>query len=157
MDYKEMILNARAAGVANEKAMWTGIEQVNELLKVVKAEHPDMYEKFMRTAHEALYGPHYNDCFAEMDISKLSYTDNKGLEHKGAHWTRADIMSVTAGKSFPSGTTDADKWVAYNAAYADFCKAFDEAQILEIAYLFYFADEDWKGKGKVWTYMHSNK
>ena len=56
--------------------------------------------------------------------------------------------------SFPSGVNKWDKLVAYNAAYADWSKKFDDAQILDIAYLFYFADEDWKHPStKVWDYM----
>lgn len=66
------------------------------------------------------------------------------------------IETATQGKKFPDGTTPWDRYVAYNAAYADFSKKFDDEQVLDIAYLFFFADEDWNGKGKVWEYMSLN-
>lgn len=60
------------------------------------------------------------------------------------------------GMTFPNGTTKSDRFVAFNAAYADFCKSFSDEDVLRIAYDFYFADEDWKGSGKIWTYMSMN-
>jgi hypothetical protein len=63
-------------------------------------------------------------------------------------------VSATRNRSFPEGATDYDKWVAYNAAYADFCKQCSDSEILNIAYLFYFADED-APDGKVWKYMNA--
>lgn len=63
---------------------------------------------------------------------------------------------AVAGMTFPDGTTKWDKYVAFNAAYADFCKSFSDEDVLRIAYDFYFADEDWKGNGKIWTYMSMN-
>ena len=35
-----------------------------------------------------------------------------------------------------------------------FCKQFSDSEILNIAYLFYFADED-APDGKVWKYMNA--
>ena len=83
-------------------------------------------------------------------------TDAAGNEHLGAYWTMEQIETATQGKKFPDGTTPWDRYVAYNAAYADFSKKFDDEQVLDIAYLFFFADEDWNGKGKIWEYMSLN-
>ena len=55
--------------------------------------------------------------------------------------------------SFPSGTNKWDKYVAFNAAYSDLMKEFDDAQILKAGYLLYFADEDWGSTTKIWEYM----
>jgi hypothetical protein len=63
------------------------------------------------------------------------------------------VEEATKGFIFPSGVNKWDKWVAFNAAYADFCKKFDDDQILEIGYLFYFADTDFSKEGKIWLYM----
>lgn len=153
MDYKEMISHAKENGITTEKAMWSGIDRVEKLLKVIKEEHPEKYWKFMRKSHEDIYGPHYNKEFANMDVESIAYTDADGEEHHGAHWTKDEIASATKGKSFPEGTTDWDKYVAYNAAYADFCRKFTEEDVLDIAYLLYFDDEDYGGDGKIFECM----
>ena len=51
--------------------MWKSVEGVDEILCVVKEEHPEMYMPLMRDQHEALYGPHYDKHFAEMDVDKI--------------------------------------------------------------------------------------
>ena len=60
---------------------------------------------------------------------------------------------------FPQGTTDCDKYVAFNATFSDLCKVVDdERTILKIAHQFWFADED-APDGKIWIYMcamHTN-
>ena len=115
------------------------------------------YESLVRDMHEAVHGPHYTEEFAEKDVAKLRYTDAAGNSYQGPHWTKAQVIAATNGFEFPKGTTDCDKYVAFNAAYADFSKKFDDNQILHIAYLFFFKDEDWKGEGKIWSYMRSNQ
>jgi hypothetical protein len=39
--------------------------------------------------------------------------------------------------------------------HSDLCKKMDDAQVLEAAYSFYFADEDWPcgSSTKVWDYV----
>ena len=93
----------------------------------------------------------------EANRALASLIDASGNALEGPHWTKAQILSATSALEFPKGTTDCDKYVAFNAAYADFCKKFSEEQIIYIAYLFYFKDEDWKSEGKVWSYMKSNR
>lgn len=74
----------------------------------------------------------------------------------GAYWTCEQVEEATKTMSFPGGTTKWDKFVAFNLAKSDFCKKFDDAQILQIGYLLFFADEDWSARGsatKVWDYV----
>lgn len=156
MTYKQIVQQARDRGLNTERAMESSVNSVSDLLESMKDTHPEIYKQFLQKTHEYLFGPHYDDEFANDAVSSLEYTDENGKHRTGPHWTKQEVMSATQGKTFPNGTTDCDKYVAYNATYADFCKKFDEEDILDIAYLFFFADEDWKGKGKIWTYMHSN-
>lgn len=156
IDYRTMVETAVKGG-SGEKAMWSSVDVTNEIMEYLKHNDHEMYEKFMRRSYEAMYGKHYNQHFAEEDVAKLRYTDKEGKEHYGAYWTLEQIKEATADKKFHAGVTDYDKFVAYNAAYADFCKKFDDADILCIAWLFYFADEDWVGEGKIWEYMSINK
>ena len=134
--------------------MWKSVDRVDALLENIKEDDPEAYWRFLREAHEDIYGCHYNQSYAEYDLSNLRYTDSEGVYHEGPHWSLNEVLSVTRSKSFPDGTTEADKWVAYNAAYADFCKKFNDSEILDIAYLFYFADED-APEGKIWRYMNA--
>lgn len=151
--YKKMIEEARVAGKANEQAMWAEIDHVAELLGEIKSEHPEMYWEYIRKAHENMYGSHYTPEFAEYDIEQMHSTDASGVRHTGAHWTKQQVLSVWSGKLFPTGTTDCDKWVAANALWHDLHKKFNDEQVLEAAYLFFFADEDYTTNGKVWDYM----
>lgn len=158
MDYKSLVESAVKNG-GNEKAMWASVDVTNEIMGYLQEKDPAMYNCFMRKSYEAMHGKHYNQYFAEQDVAKIHYTDIEGKEHHRAYWTVEQIKEATvaAGYKFPAGTTDWDKFVAFNAAYADFSKKFDEKQILCIGYLFFFADEDWKSDGKIWDYMGMNK
>lgn len=154
MTYKQMIQDARSQGVATEVHMYSAIDRIDKLLLRLKNSHPDIYWDFLRESHEDLYGPHYDKEYADYDVGLIHYSTRDGIEHHGAHWSLQQVVGATAGKSFPEGTTDYDKYVAYNATYADLCRRFTEAEILEAAYLYYFADED-APDGKIWHYMNS--
>lgn len=155
--YKKMIEQARKDGVANEKVMNASVESIDALLDKMKGAHPELYEQFIAKQHELFYGPHYNEMFAEIDVAKLSYTDNEGKEHRGAYWAISEVEDVTRGMSFPAGTTKYDKYVAFNVFKSDTCKAYDDKEVLAGAYQFFFADEDYKGNGKIWQYMRAIK
>ena len=151
--YKKMIQEARKTGRASEDAMWKSVENVEELLDKIKEHHPDMYHHFIRAEHEALNGPHFDCHFAKHTVEGLEYTDAEGVRQTGAHWTPEQVEAAWARKAFKPGTTPWDKYVGANAMYADLCKEFSDEDVLKAAYLFYFADEDWKGDGKVWQYF----
>lgn len=152
MEYKDLIKNAKANGVASEKAMWQSIDNLNDVLCVIKEEHPELYMAFMRKQHESLYGPHYDRHFADADVEKIRYTNASGEKKSGAHWNMDQILDATKSMPFPQGTTPWDKYVAFNSFYADMCAVLDEATLLKAAFRFYFADED-APVGKVWEYM----
>lgn len=156
MDYQQLIISAKKAGITDEHKMWKSIENVGELLECMKEEHPKEYCNFMREQHSLFYGCHYTEEIAKHDVDLLKYTDAAGNKKSGAHWTPEQIKSATASMNFPQGTTLWDAYVAMNASYADFCKHFDEEQILQMGYDFYFNDEDWNGEGKIWHYMSMN-
>lgn len=56
--------------------------------------------------------------------------------------------------TFPNGTTEWDKYVAFNSFYSDLCLVFSTEEIIKAAYRFFFQDED-AGAGKVWNYMQA--
>lgn len=156
MTYKDMVMKAKAAGVTTEKTMWESIEAFSELLEELKESHPDIYWEFMREQMGIMYHGHYDEAFALYDVSQLAWTDRNGMKHSGAHWTADQVEQATASMRFPAGTNKWDKYVAFNAAYSDLCKEFDEGQILKAGFLLYFADEDWGDSTKVWDYMRAH-
>ena len=153
MNYRHMVDHAKKAGLTNEKTMWESIDSFSELLEELKESHPQMYWDFMREQHGIMFHDHYDQDFAEYDVSQMHYTDKNGVKHYGAYWTAEQIESATQGMKFPQGTTKWDKFVAFNGAKNDWGKDFEDADILKIGYAFYFADEDWGEDGKVWEYM----
>lgn len=148
-----MVEHAKKAGVTNEKTMWESIDSFSELLEELKESHPKLYWEFMRKQHGIMFHDHYDESFAMWDVSQMHSTDKDDNEREGAHWTSEQIESATAGMAFPQGTTKWDRFVGYNGIWHDMNKDFDDAQILKIAYLFFFADEDWGDEPKVWEYM----
>ena len=85
---------------------------------------------------------HFNEEDAREAVSRIHYTDRDGTQHTGAKWTPDEVEAATAGQPFGECVTKWDKWVAYNATYADLCKVLTTEQILAAAFVFWFADED---------------
>lgn len=154
--FKNMIENAQRDGLVNENTMWKSVERMNDILCLLKREHPEKYWEFMREQHGIMYHDHYDESFAMYDISNIRYVDEHGMKHTGAHWTCEQIETATKNMSFPSGTNKWDKFVAFNSFYADTCKVLDEESIIEAAHVFYFADED-APSCKIWKYMQAMK
>lgn len=160
-NYKTMLEDAKKSGHWDEKRMWGTIEDIDEMLCIVKAHDENAYWMFMRETYGLLHDNHYSDeDWAMWDVSCLSWTDKDGHKHEGAHWSVEQVEEATKTMQFPSTVTRFDKFVAFNAAYSDWNKSFDDGQILKIAYDFYFKDEDFNGNDKIWEYMkmvHENK
>lgn len=152
-----MIVEAKKKGLTNETKMWQSVAILGEGLDALKDAHPDLYWQIMRDQHRVMFDGHYSEEFARHDIDCMHSIDRSGLKHTGEHWTKEEVVSVTANKQFPQGVNECDRWVAYNAMWHDLNKKFDDGQIIEAAYLFYFADDDWVEKGsKVWDYISLN-
>lgn len=145
MDYKKMIEDAKQKGLTSEKMMWQSVDDIDEILCVLKKEHPELYWGFIRKQHGLLYGNHYTDEFAMWDIEQMKPI--------GMYWSKSQVEEATKGMSFPSGTTSCDKWVAFNSTKNDLNDVLTDEQILKVAHAFWFADKDWKGKNKIWEYM----
>lgn len=152
MDYKNMLISAKNAGISTEKAMWQSVDGLNEMLCKMKEEHPEMFWKFMREQHGIMYGNHYDEAFALYDVSMIRYSDRTGKKCEGGYWTLEQIENATKGLSFPSGTTKWDKYVAFNSFYSDTCTVYNDEEIIKGAHKFYFADED-APPGKIWLYI----
>lgn len=146
--YKEMIKGAIERGMTSEAKMWENVDAVDELLAMIQKEHPDKYWKFIRKQHGTIYNNHYDEEFARWDVEQM-----KPL---GMYWTVQEVEEATKGMVFPNGTTIWDKFVGFNAFANDLKPELTDEQILKAAYKFWFKDEDWKGKNKIWEYTCLN-
>lgn len=147
--YKKMIEDAQAKGLGSEKVMWQSVGEIDEILCMMKKEHPEMYWKFVRKQHGLLYNNHYTEDFAKWDVEHMKPV--------GAYWTVVQIEDATKGFSFPAGTTLWDKYVAFHAFKNDLNGVLPDDQIIKAAYAFWFNDKDWKPEGgKIWAYMCMN-
>lgn len=146
--YKKMIEEAQAKGLGSEKIMWQSVGEIDDMLCIMKKEHPEKYWKFIRKQHGLLYNNHYTEDFAMWDVEQM-----KPL---GMYWSKNQIEEATKGMVFPNGTTLCDKFVAFNAFANDLKPTLTDEQVLKSAFAFWFDDKDWKGKNKIWEYMALN-
>ena len=72
----------------------------------------------------------------------------------GKDWSLEQVLEATKGLPFKPCVTDYDKYVAFNAAYADLCKTLTPDLIIETGHAFFFEDED-APCNKIWIYMES--
>ena len=144
--------------------MWASIASVSGLLDVVKEEHPDMYWDFLREQHEAMAGHHFNELYAEWEVEQMHHKGDDSTEYKGEHWSIEETNSVLAKyrSKIPSAYNEWDFYVALNASYHDYCawakRTFAERaeeEIIEMAVVFWFLDDDWTTKTKVWDYFRA--
>lgn len=158
MKYIQLIEQARSHGVASEKKMYAAIEQMSCDLSTLENENPCLFWRIMRNQHAVLYDRHYSEKFANHDVNRLIYSkmdENGEPVGMGAHWTRTQVLEATKDMKFHPKVNDWDKYVAFNAMYADLCANMDDKEILKAAYLFYFCDADWQTEDdctKIWDY-----
>lgn len=148
-----MIECAQKSGTYNEKTMHRSIAELSALLSELEHSDKQLYWRIMRRQHSVLYNNHYSEAFALYDVSQMQHTCKDAQRHNGEHWSVEQIEEATKGITFPQGVNRWDKYVAFNAAASDFCRHFDDKQIIQIAYDFYFADEDYPAADKIWRYM----
>ena len=163
MKYIQLIEQAKAHGVTTEKKMHAAIEQMSCDLLALKDTSPELYWRILRRQHAILYDRHYSEKFANHDVNNLVYSkkgDDGESSGMGAHWAKSQIVEATKGMRFHDKVNDWDKYVAFNAMYADLCADMTDEEIIKAAYLFYFRDADWQPSEddctKVWDYMSSH-
>ena len=138
-----------------EAKMWASVAVLSEALEPMKETDKENYWCILRKMYGVMSDGHYNEEFAMYDVSMIEYTGRNGEKKRGGYWSADQVEEATRGFRFPSGVNKWDKYVAFNLMYSDLCKKMDDAQVLDAAYLFYFADEDWPGGSstKVWDYV----
>lgn len=147
-----MVKDAVASG-KGEDVMWKSVEYFSDYLEHLKKTDDKEYWKIMRGMYESIYGDHYTEMFAKMDVEAMHSTDLDGVEHKGEYWSCEKTTEAMKNRKFPEGTTEWDFYVACNAFWHDLRNVLRDEDIIECADVFFFHDEDWCGDGKIWKYM----
>lgn len=169
--YKDMV--SRAKDTASEEVMLKSIDNVQHLLNHVKETCPEYYWEFIRSEQENMFGDHYSEEFALLDVSNMYHTDTNDEIVKGEHWSMAQAAKVA--KEFKIENV-ADLYVALNAFYHDkinlelkwalkdlkndvdaddlesAAETRAENRIIADTINFWFNDED-APDGKIWLYM----
>ena len=167
MTYKELVRHNAAKFKGNEETMFASIDLVSDMLEKAVEKHPDLkeaYWMFMREQHEAMAGHHFNEPYAKWQVSQMHHKGDDGMEYRGEHWPVEATNSVLSKyrSKVPNEYNEWDCYVALNATYHDYCawakRKFAERaeeEIIEMAVVFWFLDEDWHDKAKVWDYFSS--
>lgn len=111
----------------------------------------DIYVTFKREACH-----HFDEHSAEEAARHIEYTDRDGSKRTGAYWSKEEILKATEQMSFKDCVTEWDRYVAFNAMYADLCRVLTDEQVVKAAHAFFFADED-APCGKIWRYVQAMK
>lgn len=161
MTYLDLLKQSKTHGVTSEKKMWASIEQLSKDLESIKAlpTGEGWVGLLLRNQHAILYDRHYTEQYANLDVSTLVPSNSEPSSVSLPHWTRAEITEATKSLKFHPKVNDWDKYVAFNAMYADLCAEMTDEEILKAAYLFYFQDKDWQNDDdctKIWDYMTSH-
>lgn len=93
MRYKELMKDYHSKGMVSEKKMWEAIGELDEAMECLKEKDPEKYDEAIRDIHEVFCGPHYNECFARMDVAAMRHKGKAG-EHKGEHWNMEQVATA---------------------------------------------------------------
>lgn len=159
MMYRKMLETAKAKGVTSEQAMWSSIEDFEMMLCKIKEVDPAMYWDFIHRQHKALYKGHYDEEFAEYELSQVYYINKAGDKTNKPYWSVDEIEAATKGYTYPSGTNKWDKWVAHNVFRSDTMQSLPDDLALKAGWEFFFNDIDFKKEGstKLWEYIHCKR
>lgn len=177
VSYKDMVLRARKEDLG-EEVMINSIKNVECLLDSVLETNPELYWNFIRSEQENMFGNHYSEEFALLDVSKMFHTDPDGEVIKGEYWSMTQAEKVARDNKLGTSRA-ADVYVALNAFYHDkinmekawYRKELQdedlteeeleeritkiaEARIILDTINFWFKDED-APDGKIWLYMRA--
>ena len=75
-----------------EETMWKTLTAVSE---AVEASMPEEERgRMLRKVYCAMSGGHYNEEFAEEDVSKMYYVDGKGMRHQAPYWPSSAVREI---------------------------------------------------------------
>lgn len=159
--YEQIIKKSFARFKGDDKIMWASIKLVNDTMDKIKEENPSLYWDFMRSAHELMFGCHFDEEYAKWAVQRMSHVGADGKTYSGEHWSLEQTNAVMSKfrSKLPASVNEYDFYVGLNSAWHDFsCWAREkfvadtdvDVAVIELAIAYWFADADYDGDGKVW-------
>lgn len=152
LTYKEILESSKRG---NESTMWDAVERVDCHIEKLRKTEPELAREFLQNEYEALNGQHLNEKIARKMVQMMHHTDANGSTVKGEAVTPDEAMTLIADKEAEKRAKC--KWDAYvgaNALAHDLgTTGLVKQEILKIAKAFWFNDEDFDNKHKVYWYF----
>lgn len=141
MNFREIFEEVKQKGLPMDKMMEDVMDELDGALAEVKKANPEKHKKLVRKFNCAANNGHYGKKCAMEDVAEMEYTDKQGKKHKGGAWTMEQIEELTKDMQFPNGTTEWDKYVAFNEAKSRMGKSMDDHLIAKAAHDLWFDGE----------------
>lgn len=150
MNYYDIVKNSQGS----EATMWEGVRLVDEFVKSVAKENPEMAEKFLKEVYVAMNGESFCEKLARNVVSEMWHKD-KGNIIKGELVSPSDSQAVLDGMSDEQKKTLYwDAYVAANATMHDLAGTTLDAEMkMDVSKAFWFHDDDMDGMNKVFWYF----
>jgi DNA-directed RNA polymerase subunit F len=152
LTYKEILESSKRG---NESTMWDAVERVDCHIEKLRKTEPELAREFLQNEYEALNGQHLNEKIARKMVQMMHHTAADGSTVKGEAVTPDEAMTLIADKEVEKRAKC--KWDAYvgaNALAHDLgTTGLVKQEILKIAKAFWFNDEDFDNKHKVYWYF----
>lgn len=162
--YKEIINSYNLTNISN-KELLEAINCFHEVFDYVEDKDKHLFWHTIRKFHEHIKGKHFDEMFAEYQVSHMYHTKKDGTVCRGEVFTIEQAKQVYERyvRNINPSYTYWDVYVALNAQYHDYAKLYQEwfdrdakdilkDKVIQAAIIFWFQDED-AGEGKVWNYF----
>lgn len=148
-----------------EPVMWKSINILDKALKEYMPE--DKYKALERCIYYQMEGGHYNREFADEQLKKMYYTDQKNEKHYAPYWTSEQVRGIYLTKvSLIPKYNEYDFEVALNMIKSDYCpllrRWYPEAtneeilnKLIDLTINWLQDDDNPFGDEKVWRYFNS--
>lgn len=141
MNFREIFEEAKKKGLPLEKMFDEVMDEMEGVVAEVKKSNPEKHRKLVRKMNCIANNGHYGKNCAMEEVAEMEYTDKHGKKHKGGAWSMEQIDELTKDMQFPNGTTEWDKYVAFNEAKSRMGKSMDDHQIAKAAHDLWFDGE----------------
>lgn len=139
----------------DESKMHESVDQISAFIEEAKESHPEMARKFLKGQYEVMNGMHICENLARKMVACMWHETEDGKVVKGEAVTPEEAMVLVEDKS--EEKQEKCRWDAYVAANAmmhDIAETgLSKSDIMKVAKHFYFHDDDFKEKHKVFWYF----
>lgn len=163
--YRKIIHSYKETVSLTSTKAWDLICSMKCLFDNLEETDKEKFWEVMKDIHEDIKGKHFDEVYAEYEVSDMYSTNIRGVVVRGEviSFKEAEKVYENYKRFFKQPANVWDVYVALNAQYHDYYTLYyewldgDEAKVHEkiilSAITFWFKDEDAK-EGKVWDYFN---